>query len=93
MLFFCFYGLLLINVVAFALYVLDKYMALHGRRRISERVLLMLALFGGSVGALMAMSLVRHKTQKRCFSIGVPLLLIMQLLIMIAVLLCSFFAI
>lgn len=79
MLFFCFYGLVLLNLVAFVFYLVDKYKARHGRWRIPERILLLLALFGGSVGALMAMSLVRHKTQKNIFSVGVPLMLILQM--------------
>ncbi|MCH5178826.1 MAG: DUF1294 domain-containing protein [Prevotellaceae bacterium] len=79
MLFFCFYGLVLLNLVAFVFYLVDKHKARHGRWRIPERILLLLALFGGSVGALMAMSLVRHKTQKNIFSVGVPLMLILQM--------------
>lgn len=92
MLFVCFYGLLLINVVAFALYLVDKCKARNGSWRIPERTLLMLALFGGSVGALMAMSLVRHKTLKKPFSLGVPLMLILQLLLASTIVYFCYFA-
>ena len=47
--------LLVINLVTMAIFLADKRRAGSKRRRVSERVLLLLALFGGSVGALAAM--------------------------------------
>ncbi|MBP5360619.1 MAG: DUF1294 domain-containing protein [Bacteroidaceae bacterium] len=61
--------------------MLDKHKAKKGRWRIPESVLLILSVLGGSMGALMAMSLFRHKTQKKLFSIGIPVVFILQLLL------------
>lgn len=48
-------GLLAVNAAAFFLYGLDKWKAVHGRRRIRERTLLFIAAAGGSAGAFLAM--------------------------------------
>jgi uncharacterized membrane protein YsdA (DUF1294 family) len=58
-----------INVVAFAVYAYDKGIAGSNRRRISENALLLLALIGGTLGALLSMIAFHHKTSKRSFQI------------------------
>ncbi|MGO7210198.1 DUF1294 domain-containing protein [Rhizobium ruizarguesonis] len=58
---------LALNLSVFSIYFMDKQAARHGRRRISERTLLILALIGGSLGALAAQQLLRHKTRKEPF--------------------------
>ena len=55
--------LVIINLVAFALYYIDKQKAKRNKWRIKESVLLGVGFFGGAVGALAAMKLFRHKTQ------------------------------
>ena len=70
--------LLIINLVAFYLYWNDKRRAKKGRWRIPENTLLLIALIGGSVGALLGMKVFRHKTKHWKFKILVPLFLIMQ---------------
>jgi uncharacterized membrane protein YsdA (DUF1294 family) len=59
--------LLLINLVAFGTYLLDKMAAGSGLARVSERRLLLLALAGGSPSAILAMYLFRHKIRKSSF--------------------------
>ena len=71
-----------INLVAFLAYGLDKQKAKQNRWRIPERVLLGLAAVGGSVGAFMGMRAFHHKTKKLKFSIGVPVLFVLQLAIL-----------
>lgn len=58
----------IINLVAFFIYGLDKAKASRiGARRVSEKMLLVVALIGGSLGALLGMKLFRHKTKKISF--------------------------
>ncbi|MFA6188113.1 MAG: DUF1294 domain-containing protein [Sulfuricurvum sp.] len=61
---FTIYTLLLLNCVAFAVFGMDKYLAITNRHRISEKNLLFFALLGGSIGAIVAQQLFRHKTKK-----------------------------
>jgi uncharacterized membrane protein YsdA (DUF1294 family) len=65
--------LLLINLLGFVLYGLDKAKSKGRQRRIPERVLLWVARLGGGVGCWMGMMLFRHKTKHNRFMILVPL--------------------
>ena len=76
------YGIL-VNVIAFLLYGIDKWKARKGLRRIPERVLLEIAVIGGSVGAYVGMQLFRHKTRKVKFSVGVPIIFFIQIAILL----------
>ena len=73
------YTLLAVNVVTFLVYGWDKLCARKDWWRIPERVLLGLALLGGSIGALLGMKAFRHKTKHRKFTVLVPLFLVMQI--------------
>lgn len=81
--------LFLINAAAFALMHADKRRAKKKKWRISEKTLLATAVLGGSFGCLLSMQIFRHKTRHIKFSIGIPLLLALQ--IMMAVILLSLF--
>lgn len=74
----------IINVIAFAMYGIDKEQARKGRWRISESALLGVALLGGSIGALAGMYVFRHKTRKAKFYIGVPIIIVLQAFILVA---------
>lgn len=67
-----------INGIAFFVYGLDKRRAVRGEWRISERTLLLLAFLGGAAGAFLGMHVFRHKTRHRKFSLGVPVLFLLQ---------------
>ena len=69
---------LIINLVAFATYGLDKLSAIRGGWRVRETVLIGMAMAGGSVGGILAMQLFHHKTRKPLFAIGLPLILVIQ---------------
>ena len=71
--------LLIVNVLTFIVYGVDKWKAHRGRWRVPEASLLGLTALGGSVGAWLAMQLFRHKTQKKKFRYGVPAILVLQL--------------
>lgn len=60
------------SLVSLTLYGIDKYRAVHNRRRIPEKILLLSALLGGAAGALAGMLVFRHKTRKWKFRILVP---------------------
>lgn len=75
--------ILIINVIAFAAYGIDKQKAVKKEWRISEDTLIGLALIGGSVGALLGMKCFHHKTRKKKFSVGIPLIFILQIGIVI----------
>ena len=73
------YYLLLINAVAFILMLTDKYKARKNLWRIPEAVLMGSALLGGSVGALAGMYACRHKTKHLKFTLGIPVILVLQI--------------
>lgn len=64
--------LLCINLLAFILYGIDKYKAVHHKWRISEASLLAVSFAGGCAGALLGMLFFHHKTRKWKFRILVP---------------------
>ncbi len=59
-----------VTVFTFFLYVLDKLLAIGGKRRIPEATLLGCTMLGGAVGGLIAMYLVRHKTRRWYFRVA-----------------------
>lgn len=81
---FSFY-LLVINIISFITYMLDKLFAIKKKSRIKIATLLFIAFIGGSLGALLAMDLFKHKTNKDYFSVGVPLILLMHLIVLLCI--------
>ena len=71
--------LVLINVVTFITFGVDKSRARKHAWRIPEKTLFFLAIIGGSVGAIAGMYFFRHKTRHWYFVIGMPLILILQI--------------
>lgn len=71
----------LINLIAFAAFGIDKAKAVRHRSRIRIVTLLGLAFVGGSVGSLAGMFFFHHKTKQNYFAKGVPLIIIMQLVV------------
>ena len=73
--------LVIINAVGFLIMLIDKRKAQKNLWRISERSLMSIAVFGGSVGVLLGMYAFRHKTKHLKFTMGVPIILAVQILI------------
>lgn len=71
--------LLGVNVLAFLMYGLDKMKAKKDKWRIPEKTLIMVAVIGGSVGAFLGMQTFRHKTKHLKFTIGVPVIFVLQI--------------
>ena len=76
------YYLLVINVVTFIVYGIDKYKAKKAKWRIPETMLLLLAVLGGSIGAWMGMKVWHHKTMHKKFKYGIPAILLIQIALM-----------
>ena len=79
--------LLILNAAGFLLMLIDKKKAQLGSWRIRESTLMTVAVLGGSIGSLMGMKLFRHKTKHLKFTLGIPVILALQ--IMAAVILIS----
>ena len=73
--------LVLVNALAFMLMLADKQKAKKGAWRIPEATLMGIAVLGGSVGAIAGMYLFRHKTRHTKFTLGLPLILALQLVL------------
>lgn len=71
------------NVVGFWSMGRDKYLAQSRKWRISEMTLLLIAALGGSIGSIAGMVLFRHKTLHKKFRIGLPVILLIQVVILI----------
>ncbi len=76
--------LIIINLIGFLSMFIDKKKAKWGRWRIPENTLFMYAILGGTVGSLIGMYVFRHKTKKTKFKIGMPALLVLQILAVVA---------
>jgi len=76
----------IINVVTFIAFAIDKLNAIGHRSRIRIVTLLGLAFMGGSLGGLLAMYLLHHKTKKDYFTVGIPLIMLMQVVVVFYVL-------
>lgn len=74
--------LILINIITFVIYALDKYKAVRHLWRIPEKTLIFLAIIGGSPAALLAMYTIRHKTRHIKFTLGVPVILVVQIIVL-----------
>ncbi|HAO52289.1 TPA: DUF1294 domain-containing protein [Candidatus Magasanikbacteria bacterium] len=73
--------LIAINFVTFIIFGLDKHKSIKNKRRISEKTLWFLSLVGGSLGAMLAMKMFRHKTKKLSFQAILAVILALQILV------------
>ena len=81
-----FIALAAMNALTFALYGIDKSRARRGAWRIRESTLLGTAACFGALGALLGMYVFHHKTKHRAFALGVPALLLIQVVLLAALL-------
>ena len=78
--------IIIINIVSFLFFGVDKRKAAKGKWRISENTLLLLALLGGSSGILLGMVIFKHKINKIKFSIGIPLIFLLNKILLLTIL-------
>jgi len=79
--------LISINLIAFLCMKIDKLHAQKNKPRISERSLMFIALIGGTLGIWFGMFWNRHKTKKLKFSLGIPLIFVIQVVLFTLILL------
>lgn len=70
--------ILIINLIGFLFMYIDKKRAINHQFRISENTLLLLSILGGSIGSFIGMYKFRHKTKKKKFTVGIPLIFIIE---------------
>ena len=75
--------LLIINAVGFLYMLADKHRAKKNLWRIPEARLMWTAILGGSAGVMAGMYLCRHKTKHPKFSIGVPAIFALQVVLIV----------
>lgn len=73
--------LIVINLIAVIVTIYDKLCAVKRRWRVKESTLLLLSALGGGISMYITMLLIRHKTRHIKFMLGIPLILIVQLII------------
>lgn len=78
-------AILILSIITFIMFWLDKTYAVDNHWRIPERTLIFLASAGGSAGALIAMEIFRHKTSKAPFPQLIPRIIMIQLVIFIII--------
>ena len=75
--------LIIINIIGFYVMWSDKRKAQKGKWRIPENTLFLITLLGGGIGTIAGMYTFRHKTQKLKFTIGLPAILILEIVLAI----------
>ena len=74
--------LIIINFISFILVAIDKRKAIKNKYRISEKTFFIFSFIGGSLGTLLGMFQFHHKTKKLKFLIGIPILLLFNILVL-----------
>lgn len=75
--------LVLMNLIAFIAFGIDKWKARNNAWRIPETTLFLLAILGGSIGAKLGMHIWHHKTKHLSFVIGVPVIMLLQVVLFV----------
>ena len=77
--------IIVINIIAFLVMWYDKKMALDSKWRIPEKELFMLAFLFGSIGIYLGMYRFRHKTKHKTFTIGIPIIFVINIILAIGI--------
>ena len=75
--------LVLMNLIAFIAFGIDKWKARNNAWRIPETTLFLLAILSGSIGAKLGMHIWHHKTKHLSFVIGVPVIMLLQVVLFV----------
>lgn len=77
--------LCVITIVAVVVTCADKFAAVKNLYRVPERVLIIIAAVGGGVGMYLTMRLIRHKTRKPKFMLGIPVIVAVELAVILLI--------
>ena len=80
---FFFYYLIIINLITFIIFGIDKYKAIKDKWRVKEATLLGLSFIGGALGGMLGMYVFRHKTKKFYFFLGIPFMMILHVVLFV----------
>lgn len=75
--------LIAINLIGFCMMGVDKRKARRGKWRVKEASLFLAAVIGGSLGSWLGMYVFRHKTKHWYFVVGMPLILVLQVIVVL----------
>ena len=75
--------LVVINIVGFFIMGIDKWKAKKNRWRVPENTLFVITALGGGIGTIAGMYTFRHKTKKPQFTVGMPAILILEIILVI----------
>ena len=78
--------LIIVNIITFIVFAVDKNRAKRHAWRVPEKTLFMLAVIGGSIGANFGMYLCHHKTKHWYFVIGMPAISAVQIMAVLFIL-------
>ncbi|MDU7033209.1 MAG: DUF1294 domain-containing protein [Finegoldia magna] len=76
---------LIINLITFLAFLIDKRKAVHNKYRIAENVLIFLCIIGGFIGTLNSMVIFKHKLYKKKFTITIPLISLIYLVLFVLI--------
>ena len=79
------YYFIAVSVIGALVCIYDKLAAPRGWERVPERTLFFWALIGGGPGVYLTMLLIRHKTLHRSFMLGIPAIMVFQIVIIIGI--------
>ena len=74
-----------ISLVSVVITIYDKVMAVRHKYRIPEKTLLIFSAMGGSLAMYITMQMIRHKTKKLKFTLGIPVIMILQIVLLLLV--------
>ena len=74
---------IIINIIGFLIMYIDKQKAKKGKWRIPEKTLFIITALGGGIGTIAGMYTFHHKTKKLKFTIGLPTILILEIILVI----------
>jgi len=85
--------LAIISVISVIVCVYDKIISKLNKAslRIPEKILFLLSAMGGSVAMLTTMLITRHKTKHKRFMIGIPVIIVLQVIIIAVIMLVRAF--